>query len=100
MDNPNAVGTPHKRVHAAIATLRDLDHVLARHRDRYVEVLRESLARKLDHANDDAEAAQDYCRKLIREGADITEDLKELECLGNAVLLVALMLRREAKGSE
>lgn len=64
---------------------------LAHHRD----ILRECLKHKLKHIANDTEKATDYCRDLIRSGGDVTEELKELECTANGLLLVVLLLKRE-----
>lgn len=64
-------------------------------KQHYEDVLRECCKHKLKHLADDSEQLQDRCRDLIRSGADVTEELKELTGIGNALLLVALLLKRE-----
>lgn len=73
---------------------------MERDRNRTLDVYRENFRRYLKHMHDDAEHMQDYARRLIREGADVSEELKELEIMGNAALLVAALLTREANSVE
>lgn len=66
-------------------------------RERYEAIQREGLKTKLKHIADDTEAATDYCRRLIRAGADVSEELKELETTGNGLALVAGLLKLESE---
>ena len=66
---------------------------LAKHRQ---DMMREFFKRRLKHIADDCEKAQDYCRELIRSGADVSEELKEMESVGYSLALVAMLLKREA----
>lgn len=63
------------------------------------DVRREYFKNKLKMIANDVERAQDYCRELIRTGADVSEELKELEATGHALVLVALLLKREASNA-
>lgn len=74
----------------------ELDKFLTRQRDRHVEALQEALARKLKHTHDDAEAAIDYARKLIAEGADVSDALVEMQLMANTLLLMVGVLKLEA----
>ena len=73
----------------------DADPV-ARRRQHIEEIRRESFRHKLKHVANDSEQAVDYCRDLIRSGADVSEELDELICAANGLLLVAALLKREA----
>ena len=64
-------------------------------RQRMTDIRREGFARKLAHIAADADGAVDYCRDLIRSGATVTDELNELETYARALLLVALLLKRE-----
>ena len=68
--------------------------------EHYNDIQRESLKRKLKHIADDSEQAVVYCRSLIRGGADVSEELDELTCTANGLLLVAALLKREAGVSD
>src|SRR5690348_12930446 len=57
--------------------------------EHHQDILRSCLKHKLKHIANDTERAVDYCRGLIRAGGDATDELKELECAGNGLLLVA-----------
>lgn len=70
---------------------------VARRRKHIEEIRREYFKGKLQHIADDTEAASDYCRDLIRSGADVTEELNELTCTANGLLLVAALLKRESE---
>ena len=67
----------------------------ARRRQQIEDIRRESLKHKLKHIANDTEQAVDYCRDLIASGADVSDELKELEQTGYGLALVALMLKRE-----
>lgn len=71
-----------------------IDRIAAR-RKHLAEVLREGLKRKLSHVADDCEKATDYCRDLMKTHEDVSEELDELETTARALLLVALILKRE-----
>lgn len=60
------------------------------------DIRREYFKHKLKMIADDVERAEDYCRELIRTGADVSEELKELEATGRALVLVAMLLKRES----
>lgn len=84
-----------------IVTLSNVVEIAAlermeRDRNRTLDIYRENFRRYLSHMQDDNEKMQDYCRRLIREGADVSEELKELETLGHAALLVAALLTHQA----
>jgi hypothetical protein len=68
------------------------------HRRRCIEQRLEHFSRKIANVADETERAVDDCRYLIREAVDVTEELKELECTANGLLLVVALLRREAGG--
>lgn len=71
-----------------------LDRILAR-RQHLSDVLREGFRQKLTHIADDCEKATDYCRNLMKAGGDVSDELDELETTARALLLVALILKRE-----
>ena len=79
-----------------------LDNMPSAH-DQWVERLkkheddtrREFFKRRLQHIADDCEKAQEHCRALMKAGADVTEELKEMESIGYAMSLVAMLLKRE-----
>ena len=60
------------------------------------DIRREYFKRKLSQIADQTEQATDYCRELMRSGADVSEELKELEATGHALVLVALLMKRES----
>lgn len=72
-----------------------IDAIAAR-RERYESVLREGFANKAKWLQNDVEQLQDYTRNLMRAGFDATEELNELETFANGLMLVALLLKREA----
>ena len=57
------------------------------------DIRRECLKSKLKHLADDCEVAQDYCRDLMRSGADVSEELSELETTARGLLFVVLLLK-------
>jgi hypothetical protein len=67
----------------------------ARDRQRMADIQRDGFRRKLLHLANDSERAQDYCRALIRAGADVSDELKDMETTARALLLVAMILKRE-----
>lgn len=73
---------------------RNIERIRA-DKQRMEEIRRDGLKRKLKHLSDDCEQAQDYCRDLIRSGADVSEELNEMETTARGLLLVALLLKRE-----
>lgn len=69
-----------------------------RSRQQHTEdVRRESFKHALKTLANDAERAVEYCRDLMRSGADVSDELDELETTARGLLLVALLLRRESK---
>lgn len=60
--------------------------------------LREYIARHLKRMANHGEQAADYARILLRSGADVSDQLKEMEITANALLLTALLFKREAGG--
>lgn len=83
-----------------ISTLPTEDDLVAEriehYRNREIERLREGFRRSISHLQDDAEKMTDYCRRLIREEADVSEELNELRAGINGLLLVVALLQREA----
>lgn len=71
-----------------------LERIFARRRT-ILDIRREGFRIKLKHINADSESMVDYCRDLKRSGADVSEELKELEGIGNGLLLLAMILKRE-----
>ena len=59
------------------------------------DVFREGLRHKLKDIADDTEKATDYCRCLIKAGADVSMELDELESTARGLLLVARLMKRE-----
>ena len=74
-----------------------LDKILAKPTRTITDIQREAFRRKLKHIADDTEQATDYCRRLMREGADVSEELKELAQTGNGLALVAGILKLETE---
>lgn len=62
---------------------------------QYQDILRESFRQQLKHVANDVEKATDYCRHMKLVGADVTEELKELETTAHGLLLVAGLLKLE-----
>ena len=60
---------------------------------RIEDLHREGFKLKLKHIANDTERAVDYCNDLIRSGADVSDELKELETTANGLLLTAGLLR-------
>lgn len=60
--------------------------------------LREYIARHLKRMANHGEQAADYARILLRSGADVSDQLKEMEITANALLLTALLFKRESGG--
>jgi hypothetical protein len=60
--------------------------------------LREFIARHLKRMANHGEQAADYARILLRSGADVSDQLNEMEATANALLLTALLFKREAGG--
>ena len=58
------------------------------------DLRREFFKTKLKGIANYVEQAEDYCRDLINAGADVTEELNELEATGTALALVARLLRK------
>lgn len=80
-----------------LAFVDDLDTIITRHVRSVEEIYREGLKRNLSHATDNAERAQEYCMRLIREGADVSDEIKEMEQTARGALLVVLLLKRQAR---
>lgn len=59
------------------------------------DIALEGFKHKLSHLRNNCEQMETYCRDLIKSGGDPTEELKELEQTGHALVLVALLLKRE-----
>ena len=80
----------------SISTLVSLEHLFAQHRDLDIERLEEGLARNISHMHDAGERAIEYCKKLMAEGADVSEEWKQMEALGHSLVLMVAFLRKEA----
>ena len=78
-----------------------LDRIIEpRSRTQHMEdIRRECFRHKIKHLSDDAECAADFCRDLMQSGADVTEELNELQIAANGLMLVAALLNREAEKS-
>jgi hypothetical protein len=57
------------------------------------DIRRQCFKHKLDHLNDDSEAAVDFVRDLMRADEAVTLELKQLETAANELLLVIGVLR-------
>ena len=77
-------------------TLDRADPIEQRRR-HMAEIRREGFRQKIKHIADDTEQAVDYCRDLMRSGADVTEELKKMQVTANGLMLVAALLQREAE---
>lgn len=73
---------------------REIDRI-AQRKQHYAALYRDALKRQLKLVADHCEEAQDHCRQLIRANEDVSEELDELETTARALLLVALILKRE-----
>ena len=71
-----------------------LDRICAQRQHRH-DVFRESLRNKLKDIAADTEKATDYCRCLVKAGADVSIELDELESTARGLLLVAWLMKRE-----
>lgn len=80
----------------SISTLVSLEHLFALHRDLDIERLEEGLARNISHMHDAGERAIEYCKKLMAEGADVSEELKEMKALGLSFALMTETIKLEA----
>lgn len=70
-----------------------------RSRKQHMEdIRRDAFKKRLLLIADNSEEATDHCRDMIRAGSDVTEELNELETTARGLLLLALLLKREAKG--
>lgn len=65
--------------------------------NRYVHLLRQLIDRKLTDAERQAFEAIQRCKELARLGENIEAELRDMEAQGNALLLAALLIRREQK---
>ena len=79
----------------SIVEIVDLQAIerIARQRQHTIDIYRDNLKRYLKHMSDDAEKAQDYMRRLIREGAPIDDELSEMLQAGCALQIVAGTMR-------
>lgn len=68
---------------------------IKRDRKKLQEIALEGFKHKLSHLRNNCEQMETYCRDFIKSGGDPTEELKELEQTGRALVLVALLLKRE-----
>ena len=74
---------------------RAITHEDASH-NRYVHLLRRLIDRKLHYSELDAFEAITRCNELKRLGENVECEVKDMEILGNALLLSALLLKRGA----
>lgn len=74
---------------------RDPIDRIAQRRQHMEDIRRDAFKRKIKLIGDDCEEAQEHCRALIRAGSDVSEEIDELLTTARAVLLVALILKRE-----
>ena len=66
---------------------------LERHRLYQIDIHRDWLNRHLKNMSNEAEKAQDYMRRLIREGEDVSDELDEMLQAGLALQIVAGTMR-------